>query len=270
MSARLSRERMLDAVEAQTGLVRFALAGPDVDLAARVAACPDWSAHELVAHVGAASWWGGANVRDANPDERSRGLRRVLESAPPAQDGAAALAEWYTGITDEFLATLADADSDAPAWTFAGPGNAGYWLRRMLHETAVHRWDLEAALGGPDAATPLPEDVAVDTVDEFCTAMRPLAAALKPELPVTIRLRAVLHSPEGLATGAEPVGAVDQGTDLEWLVPGADGAPEVEVVGPPESLALLLWGRLRSDAPDLEVTGDSAALDAAVEAGLSA
>lgn len=269
MTGRLTRERMLDALEAQAGLVRFALAGEDVDLDARVAACPDWSVHDLVRHVGSANWWAGANVRDRNPDERSRGLRTTMESAAPAVDGAGALATWYAEISRELLETLTAADLDAPVWTFGGPGQASYWLRRMLHETALHRWDLESAIGGQISATPLPEDVAVDTVDEFCTVMRPLMDALGAGLPVSIRLRAILQAPEGLATGAEPVGATDPGPELEWVVPGGDGVPETKVSGPPETLALMLWGRVDADDPDLDVEGDRAALDASLETGLS-
>ena len=274
MTGRLTRERMLDALEAQVGLVRFALvgdgAGAEGDLAAPVPSCPDWTVHALVAHLGTANWWGGANVRDANPDTRARGMRAVMESAPPATDGTAALAEWYAGLAVDAIETYTDSDPDAPAWTFAGPGRASYWLRRQLHETVIHRWDLENALQGPAGTTPLSEDVAVDTVDEFCTAMRPLMALRAGELPVTLRVRATLQAPEGLATGAEPVGAVDPGSDLEWIVPGAEGSPEALIVGPPETLALLLWGRVGADASDLEVAGDRAALDAALEAGITA
>lgn len=269
MTGRLTRERMLDAIEAQAGLVRFALSDDAADLATPVASCPGWTVHDLVAHVGAANWWGGANVRNRNPEDRARGLGKALASAPAATDGPGALADWYAGITEELVETLAVAELDAPAWTFAGPGTAGYWLRRMLHETALHRWDLESALGGPAATTPLAEDVAVDTVDEFCTAMRPLMVALGEPPAVTIRVRAVLQAPEGLATGSEPVGSTDPGVDLEWVLPGADGSPEAQVVGPPETLALLLWGRVDAAEPDLEVTGDRAALDAALEAGLA-
>lgn len=270
MTGRLTRERMLDALEAQAGLVRFALTDDAADLAARVTECPGWDARDLVVHLGTANWWGGANVRAADPDSRARGMREVMESAPPATEGATALADWYAGKAEEMLATFADADPAAPAWTFSGPGEAAYWLRRQLHETAVHRWDLEEALGGDAATTPLPEDVAVDTIDEFCGALRPLMVTAKGAPPVTLRLRAVLHAPEGLSTGAEPVGAADPGAgaDLEWTIPG-DSDSEVEVAGPPETLALLLWGRVRADAPDLEVSGDRQALDAALEAGLA-
>lgn len=274
MTERLTRDRMLDALEAQVGLVRYALAGDgsgaEADLAAAVPACPGWTVHDLVTHLGTANWWGGANVRDANPDARARGMRAVMESAPPATEGAAALAGWYADLAVGAVETYTHADPDAPVWTFAGPGRAGYWLRRQLHETVIHRWDLESALQGPAGTTPLSEDVAVDTVDEFCTVMRPLMALRGGELPVTLRVRAILQAPEGLAAGAEPVGAVDPGSDLEWVVPGAEGAPEAEIVGPPETLALLLWGRVGTDAPDLDVSGDRAALDAALEAGITA
>ncbi|PTM87878.1 maleylpyruvate isomerase family mycothiol-dependent enzyme [Dietzia psychralcaliphila] len=272
MSARLTRERMLDAIEAQVGLVRFALAGGGdsvvVDLAAPVSSCPDWSVHDLVTHLGAVNRWGGVTVRDGNPHERSRGLGEAMKSAPPATAGSGALADWYADMASGMLETFTETDVDAPTWTFGGPGPAAFWLRRQLHETALHRWDLENALGGPSATTPLPQDVAVDTVDEFCAVMYPHKGSRGP-LPVTIRLRAVLHAPEGLATGAEPVGASALGTDLEWVLTGADGSAEVEVSGAPESLALLLWGRVGADDPGLEISGDRAGLEAALEAGLS-
>ncbi|PAY23797.1 hypothetical protein CEY15_06025 [Dietzia natronolimnaea] len=271
MSPGLTRERMLDAIEAQVGLVRFAL-DPATDPATapttRVPSCPEWTIHDLVTHLGAVNRWGGATVRDGNPHERSRGLGDAMKSAPPASAGVAALADWYATQASGMLETFTETAPDAPVWTFSGPGRADFWLRRQLHETAVHRWDLEDALGGPAATTPLPEDVAVDTVDEFCAVMFPHKGP-RGSLPVTIRLRAVLHAPEGLATGAEPVGARAPAADPEWVLAGAEEAGEVEVTGPPETLALLLWGRIGADDPGLEITGDRAGLEAVLEAGLA-
>lgn len=256
----LSRERMLDAIEAQAGLVRFALEGADadvdadaddargVDLSTAVPSCPGWTIHDLVAHVGTANWWGGANVRAGNPEERARGMGEVHKTAPPADEGSIPLARWYGDLAVVAIETYTDADPDAPAWTFAGPGRADYWLRRQLHETAIHRWDLENALRGPASTTPLMDDVALDGLDEFCTAIRPLVAMLKPAPPVTIRVRA---------------------GEREWVIPGAEGSGEVEISGPAETLTLLLWGRVGADEPGLEITGDREGLDAALEAGLS-
>lgn len=264
MTTELSRERMLDAIEAQAGLVRFALegvggegaGGKGADLSAPVASCPGWNVHDLVVHLGTANWWGGANVREANPEARARGMRAVMESAPPATEGAAALEQWYAGLAGAAIEAYTEAEPDAPAWTFAGPGRADYWLRRQLHETAIHRFDLERALSGEAGTTPLMDDVAVDAIDEFCTALRPVMSAALPPLPVTIRVRA---------------------GEREWVLPGAEGAegaegqpaPEVEVSGTPEALILLLWGRVAPDADGLEITGDRDGLDAALEAGLS-
>ncbi|MCT1638344.1 maleylpyruvate isomerase family mycothiol-dependent enzyme [Dietzia cinnamea] len=282
-ASRLTHARMLDALEAQVGLVRFALAGDGsggsgsgaADVTAAVPSCPDWTVRDLVAHLGTVNWWAGQTVRDATPDARTRGMSAVQRSAPPATDGAAALADWYARIADEMLRTLTDTAPDAPAWTFSGAGRADFWLRRQLHETTIHRWDVETALHGAAATTPVSEDVAVDGVDEFCTVMRPHFSGRVPALPLTIRLRAVPHATGGaaaaggLAAGAEPVGAGALGA-LEWELPGPPDGGEVEVAGPPETLALLLWGRVRSGAADLEVTGDRDGLDAALEAGLSA
>lgn len=282
MTSRLAYSRMLDALEAQVGLVRYALAGDGLgtgaDVTAPVASCPGWTVHDLVVHLGAVNWWGAATVREATPDTRTGGRGAVMESAPPVTEGAAALADWYSGLTAEMMATFTDTAPDALVWTFSGPGRADFWPRRQLHETLVHRWDVENALHGAAATTPVPEDVAVDTIDEFCTVMRPHMAAHVPPLAVTIRLRGVPHAPEGpaavgLAAGAEPVGAGALGA-LEWELPGTEGAgPDstgvVEVAGPPETLALLLWGRVGPDAAGLEITGDRDGLDAALEAGLS-
>ncbi|AWH91034.1 maleylpyruvate isomerase family mycothiol-dependent enzyme [Dietzia lutea] len=280
-ASRLSHARMLDALEAQIGLVRFALAGDGsagADITAAVPSCPDWTVHDLVAHLGTINWWAGQTVREATPDARARGMSAVQRSAPPASDGAPGLADWYARIADEMLRTLTDTAPDAPAWTFSGAGRADFWLRRQLHETTIHRWDVETALHGAAATTPVSEDVAVDGIDEFCTVMRPHFSGRVPALPLTIRLRAVPHAagsdadgglaPGGLAAGAEPVGAGALGA-LEWELPGPPDGGEVEVAGPPETLALLLWGRVRADAADPEVTGDRDGLDAALEAGLS-
>ena len=103
MTGGLSHARMLDALEAQVGLVRFALAGDGsggsgsggsgsgaADVTAAVPSCPDWTVRDLVAHLGTVNWWAGQTVRDATPDARSRGMSAVQRSAPPAAGRARA------------------------------------------------------------------------------------------------------------------------------------------------------------------------------------
>ena len=83
MTSRLAYSRMLDALEAQVGLVRYALAGDGLgtgaDVTAPVASCPGWSVHDLVVHLGAVNWWGAATVREATPDTRTGGRGAVMD-----------------------------------------------------------------------------------------------------------------------------------------------------------------------------------------------
>jgi len=47
---------------------------------------------------------------------------------------------------------------------------AGFWVRRMAHETIVHRADARHAAGD---ATDIPADLAADAIDEWLTVMSP-------------------------------------------------------------------------------------------------
>jgi hypothetical protein len=43
-------------------------------------------------------------------------------------------------------ATVQQAGPDARVWTWADDQTAGFWLRRMVHETVIHRADAALAL----------------------------------------------------------------------------------------------------------------------------
>ncbi|PRC49958.1 hypothetical protein C6A85_72030, partial [Mycobacterium sp. ITM-2017-0098] len=49
-------------------------------------------------------------------------------------------------------------------WTFVGPKPAGWWVRRRVHETAVHRIDAALALG---EELELPAELASDSLSEW-------------------------------------------------------------------------------------------------------
>ena len=58
--------------------------------------------------------------------------------------GRAGGATSTTGTID----TLEALDPESPAWNWAPQAKkAGFWHRRMAHETSVHRWDTQMALG---------------------------------------------------------------------------------------------------------------------------
>lgn len=64
------------------------------------------------------------------------------------------------------LGVLSATSPDEPVWNWfdgkAAP--ARFWHRRAAHETAVHRWDAQFAVGIPE---PLEPALAVDGIDEY-------------------------------------------------------------------------------------------------------
>ncbi|GIG39898.1 maleylpyruvate isomerase family mycothiol-dependent enzyme [Cellulomonas phragmiteti] len=206
-----------------------------VDPSTRVPWCGRWRVQHLVVHLGRIHHWAAGQAR------------RRQET--PLGRGPFVLDEFYAAQATELRETLAGLDPDAPAWTLDDSGVVRFWHRRQVHETLVHLWDLRTAGG-------LHLDVApglwADTVDEVVHVMQPRQVALGRTAPLPVRLTLV---------------AADAGRT--WTLDAVDEAPAVEVAGPAASLALLVWGRTTPDDRDLRVTGDRAALLAALGAGLT-
>lgn len=205
-------------------------------LDARVPSCTGWTLDDLARHLGRVHGWAGA-ATTAN----ERPARPVLDWPADAP-----------GLSDSFLAGLAllidalDGPADAPAWSFApGHGTLGFWQRRQLIETAIHRWDADAALG---RAGTLNSDVAADGLDELA------------DILVGLRIA------EGkLAPSASVVFEASDGA--RWQL--GQGPVVAEVHGAASDLLLLGWGRLDADADVLAWSGDEASGRAIVRAGLT-
>jgi uncharacterized protein (TIGR03083 family) len=127
---------------------------------APVASCPEWDMTALVGHTSAVHHWVAEIVRTGATER----IRRKFAPDVPTQPDAA-LAWFDEGLTD-VLAVLGRADPDAPVWNWFDnrPAPTRFWHRRMAHETAVHRWDAQAAAGQPE---PIDAALAVDGIDEY-------------------------------------------------------------------------------------------------------
>lgn len=209
-----------------------------VDPQTRVPWCGRWRVRHLVVHLARIHHWAAGQAR------------RRQET--PLGRGPFVLDELYAAQAAELRATLAELDPDAPAWTLDASGVVRFWHRRQVHETLVHLWDLRTAGGLTFEAAP---GLWADTVDEVVTVMHPRQVALGrvPAPPA-------------------PIALVASDARGRWTTVPADGTPVepvVEVHGPAEALALLLWGRTSAADPRLTVTGDRAALDAVLAAGLT-
>jgi hypothetical protein len=65
----------------------------------------------------------------------------------PAVDQAE-LGPWFRDGLAELLGRLRTTLPDRPTWTPVQASTAGWWTRKMVVETAIHRWDAEAARAG--------------------------------------------------------------------------------------------------------------------------
>src|SRR5687767_7014823 len=109
-------------------------------LDAPVPSCPGWSVADLVEHTGRVHRSVTRRVRNLET-ERHPAADIAL---PPRPE----LAGWFQSGADALARVLEAAQPDAQVWNWSvTPNLAAFWWRRMAQETAVHRWDGEAAHG---------------------------------------------------------------------------------------------------------------------------
>jgi uncharacterized protein (TIGR03083 family) len=128
----------------------------DADLDATVPPCPDWDVRELLVHLGRIHRW-AIDSSQLPPDADFPRLG-------PRPGADEPLIAWLLDGLDELIEHLSTTDLDAPCWSFVGPTTRRFWLRRQAHETAIHRWDAQAAGGTSD---PVDGEMAVDGIDEW-------------------------------------------------------------------------------------------------------
>jgi uncharacterized protein (TIGR03083 family) len=135
---------------------RFVQLAATASLDAPVPTCPEWSVSDLLAHLGfvhrRAQYW--VKVRTT---ERLSPKIMNLSRGPVS-------AEWMAEGIEELVATLRASDPDDVMWAWGEDQHVRYWARRLLHETLVHRIDLEGALG---VVSVVDNEVGADAIDEF-------------------------------------------------------------------------------------------------------
>jgi uncharacterized protein (TIGR03083 family) len=220
-----------------------ALSGPD----AAVPTCPEWTARDLVRHLGGVHRWATGYVAGRRTEVWDVGLDQVVGTWPDD----AALAGWLREGCAALADALADAPEDLECWTFlAAPSPRAMWARRQAHETAIHRVDAELAARTP--VSPFGPAFAADGVDELLSCFVPRRSTkLLAETAATLVVQCTDHDaawllrigPEGVSTAPAPPDANDG---------------DCSVRGTAADLYLALWNR--SGPEDLIVAGDKAVL----------
>jgi uncharacterized protein (TIGR03083 family) len=149
----MDNSRFLDCLAADFARLRAVV---PMDQSAQVPSCPGWTVADLTRHVGEVYLHKTLAMREgAEP-----------EQWPPKdladEEPIALLDRAYADLRHEF-ATRKPEDL-AGSW-YTPNQTVGFWIRRMAHETVIHRIDAE--LGSKQPVAPVPADLAVDGIDEL-------------------------------------------------------------------------------------------------------
>ena len=212
---------------------------------AAVSTCPGWDNMTLATHVGGLWHWVSRQARQQAPVDRPQ--------TPAASDDQL---EWIEAGLSALLGVFGDIDPQATAWnwTRSEPQTAAFWVRRMTQETAMHRWDAQAAASTPD---PIVSWLAADGIEEIMTMWLPARRGRAKE---AVTGTAHLH-----------VSDASDGQPSEWLLEfGPAGTMnyrhahqkgDAVLRGTASDILLTLWGR-QSNADQIGDTTVLAALRA--------
>jgi uncharacterized protein (TIGR03083 family) len=216
----------------------------------RIPTCPDWSLRQLTTHVGRAHRWAAEIARTRS--EKFIEFRDVPDGKLPADPAEAG--RWLTTGAMYLIDTLREA-GDARVWTFEGLAPAGFWARRMAHETSVHCADAALAAGDPVDMVP---ELAADAVDEWLTMLSTSDGSQDdPRLTVLPlgRTLAVHATDPDLMVGGEWL--IMRADDGIRVAPGS-GQGDAGLSGRAVDLLLVLLGRRPANDESVEVVGDRA------------
>lgn len=250
---RLDFPTYLDRIRVESARFRAVLA--DADPAARVPACPDWDAADLLWHLAEVQWFWSANMarRPAPPDDDM--------GRPERPDTYAGLLALYDECSAGLVRELEGADPAEPAWSWAPDQTVGFSFRRQAHEALIHRLDAEQT-ADPDLVTPLDPALAADGVAEALDVMyggeAPEWGRIEPgahhvridltDVGVSLWVRPCTF------LGTDPDSGKNHDGPHLLLVDGPGTEPDAVVAGKAGDVDAWLWKR--RDGTGITVSGD--------------
>jgi len=232
-------------------------AAQDAGLAAKVPPCPGWQVRDLLRHIAYVHGWAATHVAE----QREELIAEVseddmLKGGPPDER----LIQAYRNGHAALVATLRAADPDVKCVTFMpAPSPLAFWARRQAHETAIHRFDAQAARAAATSRGP------VSPADAFAPAF---ADDGVDELIMGFAARRRYRPRGGQREQSMAIRALDTGG--RWRVRLSDGATEVTrgdgaadcvLDGSAAGLYAYLWNRCDWAMAGVTASGDPAVLD---------
>jgi uncharacterized protein (TIGR03083 family) len=224
---------------------------------APVPSCPDWTADDLLWHLGWVQWWWGTIVRDNMTGPQAE------ELMPERPAGRRALQAFYERASGDLGEILAAARPDAPAWTWSEDQTVGFIRRRQAGEALIHRIDAELAAGSRTSVDPL---LGADGVDEALRIMyggAPEWGRFTPDSAKTVRLLATDTGDAWLVTlgrftGTGPDGTSYDEPDIHASASDPGGETAALISGSAADLDCWLWHR--PPLAQIERSGDQEVL----------
>lgn len=249
---RLAFPAYLDHLRTESRRFRDTLT--DCDPSARVPACPDWDAADLLWHLAEVQWSWAATIRS-----RPAPMQEAAEPEPERPQSYAELLEAFDDFSGALATELERADPAEQAWSWAPEQTVGFSYRRQAHEALVHRVDAEQTAGR--AVTPLDPVLAADGVDECLAVMYGGSPHWGTFTPGTGLVRVDLTDVAasvwvqlGRFTGTDPDNQKTYDEDDVSVVSAPDTDPDVVIAGSAGDVNTWLWRR-RDDA-GITVSGD--------------
>lgn len=257
MADALDFPELLRLIDERSAAVRAAVASAP-GLEAQVPTCPEWALLDLTHHLGKSQRrWAGivaAGPADAPPAESTSPGR------PAGPREREALVAWSAESTAQLLGALRQSGPERGCWTWwatsQSPQTSGAVARHQVQHATVHAYDAQTTVG---AAAPLPDEAALDGVDEFlstsCAGTYPWphdACAVDYHATEGRSWRLSL-SAEGARASRLPAAGTMSGTGAGETAAGAS------LRGTASDLVLALYGRVPVDS--LAVDGDRRLFD---------
>jgi uncharacterized protein (TIGR03083 family) len=210
-----------------------------------VTTCPGWTVLDLAEHLGVIHRWAEELVRLRSP------VRIARESSSALRDDVSPA--WIIEGGQRLVATLLDADPDDEMWAWGLDQHVRFWSRRQLHETLVHRMDLELAAQLIPEAVP---SIAVDAIDEYLSNIEEVGK----HPPDLAQLRGHGERLAFRVSDTATLWAITLDED-GFSVSRAKDTFDCEVVGSPVDLLLAILRRRELDQGDIEVFGERHLVD---------
>ncbi|SES36147.1 TIGR03083 family protein [Pedococcus cremeus] len=272
MDSELEFPDLLRLIDERSAAFRVAVASAP-SLEVPVPTCTEWTLSDLVQHLGQGRrrWAAVVAAGPSTVDPATRATQRIGTSEETASVKAAprdreALDTWLAESTQELLDALREAGPDRSCWTWWGtsqsPQTCGAVARHQLQEVAVHTYDAQLAVG---TAQPLPDDVALDGVEEFLSTCVATTAAW-PHDPAVVDY----HATEGrswrlwLSADGARAARLPAPTSTGSTAAGEDHAPVryapyASARGTAAELVMAFYGRTPVEA--LALDGDGRVFD---------